>query len=256
MKLVLDVKNINLIQLNSVEYAHFIKSMLDIIKSIGIEHLNIEEEVYNQLLKRHEQLTEATRQSSYSTETQKINSLDKQRSEYLTFLLSSFRLGRKNPIENKKEAAKTLYNLTKSYTGSQSLPIGQKTQTIEGLLFDLKKPTYIPLLETLEVNNVVELLTEVNKDIQKLVAGRAESQITNVLINSKKVRKEATELYKYVAKCIFSQHMVTQSSESANGINLLNKLITDTMNANKQRLALTISNRKNTKTPDSKQTEE
>ena len=51
MKVVLDIKNIKLEKLNSVEYAHFIKSMLDLVKNVGLEHLNLEQEVYNKLLK-------------------------------------------------------------------------------------------------------------------------------------------------------------------------------------------------------------
>lgn len=256
MKVVIDVKKIKLEQLNSVEYAHFIKSMLDLVKSVGLEHLNLEEEAYNKLLKCHEDLTEATRQSRYSKETQKINELDKKRSEYVVFLLSSFRFEQKNPLESKKEAAKILHKAMKNYAGIQSLPFGQKTQTIEGLLFDIKKPEYAPHLKTLEVENAIKLLTEVNNECHKLAAGRAESQISNVLINSKKVRKEATELYRYLVKCVSGQHIVSQSAESANFINLLNKLVTDTMNANKQRLAQALINKKSAKGVDTKSVSE
>lgn len=252
MKVVLDVKKIKLEQLNSVEYAHFIKNMLDLVKSVGLEHLNLEQEAYNKLLKCHEDLTEATRQSRYSKETQKINELDKKRSEYVVFLLSSFRIEQKNPSENRREAAKILHKMLKNYAGIQSLPFGQKTQTIEGFLFDIKKPEYATHLKTLEVENVVKLLTEVNNECHKLAAGRAENQLSNVLINSKKVRKEATELYRYLVKCVSGQHIVSQSAESANFINLLNKLVTDTMNANKQRLSQVTSNKKVTKTTEIK----
>ena len=91
MKVVLEIKNIKLEKLNSVEYAHFIKSMLDLVKNVGLEHLNLEQEVYNKLLKYQEYLTEATRQSRYSKETKKINEWDKQRSKYIVYLLSSFK---------------------------------------------------------------------------------------------------------------------------------------------------------------------
>ncbi|WGU70910.1 DUF6261 family protein [Capnocytophaga canimorsus] len=93
---------------------------------------------------------------------------------------------------------------------------------------------------------MINSLTEANKEYQKLVSGRAESQLTNVLINSRKVRKEATKLYRYLIKCVEGQHIVTQSPESANFINLLNKLIADTMNANKQRLSQSTINKKST----------
>ena len=252
MKVVLDVKKIKLEQLNSVEYAHFIKSMLDLVKSVGLEHLNLEEEAYKKLLKCHEDLTEATRQSRYSKETQKINELDKKRSEYVVFLLPSFRIEQKNPSENRRESAKILHKTLKNYAGIQSLPLGQKTQTIEGFLVDIKKPELAPHLKTLELENAVKLLAETNAECHKLTAGRAESQISKVLINSKKVRKEATELYRYFVKCVSGQHIVSQSEESANFINLLNKLVSDTMNANKQRLAQALINKKAVKPVETK----
>lgn len=244
MKTILDIKKVKLEQLNNVEYAHFIKSMLDLVKNVGIEHLNLEEEVYNKLLKCYDDLTEATRQSRYSKETQKINELDKQRSEYIIFLLSAFRFEQKNPLQSKKEAAKILNNAMKNYTGIQSLPFGQKTQTIEGFILDLKNVEYAPYLKILGVENAIKLLTEINEECRKLAAGRSEYQILNGLINSKKIRKEATELYRYLVKCVSGQQIVSQSSESANFINLLNKLITDIMSANKQRLAQIVINKK------------
>lgn len=243
MKTILEIKKVNFDLLNSVEYAHFLKGTLDLVRNSQLTHLNLEQEVYDALLKSHEDLTEATRQVRFSSETQKINNLDKQRCDYVVFLLSSFRFEQKNPIESRQEAAKVLHKLLKRYSGVQLLPAGQKTQTIEGFLVDIKKPELNGYLETLGVQHAVTSLTEANKEYQKLVSGRAESQLTNTLINSRKVRKEATKLYRYLVRCVEGQHIVTQSAESANFINLLNKLITDTMNANKHRLAQ-ISNTK------------
>lgn len=246
MKTVLEIKKANLELLNSIEYAHFIKSMLDLVKNTDLEHLNLEQEVYDQLLKCHEDLTEGTRQVRFSSETQKINNLDKQRGDYVVFLLSAFRFEQKNSLESRKEAAKILHKTLKNYAGIQSLPSGQKTQTIEGFLVDIKKPELNTYVEALGISHVINSLTEANKEYQKLVSGRAESQLTNVLINSRKVRKEATKLYRYLIKCVEGQHIVTQSPESANFINLLNKLIADTMNANKQRLSQSTINKKST----------
>ena len=252
MKVVLDIKNIKLEKLNSVEYAHFIKSMLDLVKNVGLEHLNLEQEVYNKLLKYQEYLTEATRQSRYSKETKKINEWDKQRSKYMVYLLSSFKLEQKNPLEIRREAGTILYGALKNYAGIHTLPLGQKTQTIEGFLLDIKKPELAPHLNTLGLGNTVRLLTEANTECYKLTTGRAENQLSNVLINSKKVRKEATELYRYLVKCVSGQHMVSQSEESANFIKLLNKLVSDTMSSNKQRLSQGTSNKKVNKTTEIK----
>ena len=237
MKQVLDIKSVNLEQLNNLEYAHFIKSTLNLIQNVTLEKINLEQEVYDALVKYQDDLTEATRQTRFSTETQRIVELDKQRGDYVVFLLSSFRFERKNSIVKRKEAAFLLHKVMKRYAGIQSLPSGQKTQTIEGFLKDINKPEYEKAVSDLGIEHTITALTKANQEYQKLVAGRAENQLANTLINTKKVRKEATRLYRYMAKCAFGTHIVTQSEESANFINLLNKLIIDTTNANKLRLS-------------------
>ena len=235
MKAFLDVKSVKLEQLNNDEYAQFVKSVLNLVQNASLEKLSVEQEVYDALQSYHENLTEATRQSRFSNETKDITQLDRQRCDYLIFLLSSFRFEQKNAIAERREAAAMLHKNMKRYSGIQALPLRQKSQTIEGFLKDITKPEFEKYVNTLGISQTITSLTEVNKECQKLIEGRAESQVTNKPINTKKVRKEATKLYRYVTRCASSSHAVFQSSESANFITLLNKLITDTMNANKQR---------------------
>lgn len=252
MKNILEIKKINFDLLNSVEYAHFLKNVLDISKGVEIEHLNIEQEVLDKLLKCQEDLTEATRQVRFSSESQKINELDKQRDEYLSFLLSSLRIEQKNPMQQRKEAAKILYKNLKSYLGTQLLPVGQKTQTINGLLVDISKADLKKNITLLGLDHAVTSLTKANENYHKEVAGRSENQLSNVLINSKKVRKEATELYRYLVKCVEGKYIVSQAQETASFITLLNKVVTDAMTANKMRLAQANAAKKaaeNTETP-------
>lgn len=252
MKNILEVKKVNLEVLNSVEYAHFLKNMLDISKGVELEHLNIEQEVLDKLVKCQEDLTEATRQVRFSAESQKINELDKQRDEYVSFFLSSLRIEQKNPMKQRKEAASILYKNLKSYLGIQKLPVGQKTQTINGLLVDISKADLKKNITLLGLDHAVTSLTKANENYHKEVAGRSENQLSNVLINSKKVRKEATELYRYLVKCVEGKYIVSQAQETASFITLLNKVVTDTMTANKMRLAQANAAKKaaeNTETP-------
>ncbi|ATA89439.1 hypothetical protein CGC58_06690 [Capnocytophaga stomatis] len=235
MKTLLEVKSVKFEQLNNDEYAQFMKSVLNLIQNASLEKLSLDQEVYDMLQKHHEDLTEATRQNRFSNETKRITELDKQRCNYLVFLLSSFRFEQKNAIVERKEAASVLHKNMRTYSGIQSLPLRQKSQTIEGFLKDINKPEFEQYVNTLGVRQTITSLAEVNKECQKLIEGRAESQITNTLINTKKVRREATKLYRYLTKCAVSSHTVFQSSESATFITLLNKLVTDTMNAHKLR---------------------
>lgn len=231
------IKSITLEKLNNDEYAQFIKGVLNLVFNANLEKLGVSQELFDATRNNLDLLTEASRQSRLSVETEKIIKIDKQRSEVLSFLISSFRLEQKNVDTSRKESALVLYKEFKNYTGTQSLPARQKSQAIDALIKDLEKTQFEPHLKTLGLQKSVKALVEYNQEYQKLVEGRAENQIANTLINVKKTRKDTNLLYKELIKYAFSMNVIHPSVESANFIILLNKLIDDTMTANRQRLS-------------------
>ena len=142
MSTLMDISLPNLSRLNNDEYAQFLKGVIKLVNVATIEKLAIKQELFSAIENNLELLTEASRQSRSSKESENINRLDKQRSELLSYLLSSFRLGKKSSLESHREAASVLVTAFKNYTGVQSLPTRQKSQAIDALLKDLEKPEF------------------------------------------------------------------------------------------------------------------
>lgn len=237
MLAITEFSSLSLDKLNNDEFTSFIRSVLALCDSVTLDKVGVQQSDYSAMKQKLEVMTEATRQTRYSTETQEIVDLDKKRNEVISFLLGAFRFERKNLIKERKEAAEVLYKVTKNYAGMQNLPLRQKTQIIEGLLIDLKKESNAQHIITLGLTTSVTGLDSFNKEMLRLVEGRAESQLVNNTINAKKVRKEATGIYKQMLKYIFAMHILHPSTEIANFIARLNKLIDDTSTANKLRFA-------------------
>lgn len=246
MNIKLDISLPSFSRLNNDEYAQFLKSVLKLVETATIEKLAIPSELFYSIKQNVDLLTEASRQSRSSRQSEEIAMLDKQRTEQVSYLLSSFRLGKKSPLEMHKESAKMLLVEFKNYTGVQKLPTRQKSQAIDALLKDLSKPEVVKHLKVLGVSYSVSSLKEINEKYQKLVEVRAENQVSVNVINVKQVRKESLNLYKDLVRYSFAKNTIEPSSESASFIALLNKLMEDTMFANRQRMAIVSSNTKNT----------
>ncbi|MFK8303539.1 DUF6261 family protein [Capnocytophaga stomatis] len=236
MSVLMDISLPNLVKLNNDEYAQFIKGVVKLIDVDNLDKLAIRQELFTDIQTKLDLLTEASRQSRSSKESMEINVLDKQRNELLSYLLSSFKLGKKSSLAAHKEASQVLVNEFKSYSKVQSLPTRQKSQAIDALIKDLEKPEISKHLNALSVSHAVASLKQANTRYQELVGVRAETQATTPLINVKKVRKEAHVLYKELVRFAFSNNVIHPSEESKNFITLLSKLMEDTMNAYKQRL--------------------
>lgn len=253
MSTLMDISLPNLSRLNNDEYAQFLKGVIKLVNVATIEKLAIKQELFSAIENNLELLTEASRQSRSSKESENINRLDKQRSELLSYLLSSFRLGKKSSLESHREASSVLVTAFKNYTGVQSLPTRQKSQAIDALLKDLEKPEFSKHLKTLSLLHAVTSLKDANLKYQELIDVRAESQVSTKVINVKQIRKETQRLFKELARFAFSNNVINPSAESANFITLFNKLMDDTIIANKQRLSQTSASKKTTPKEDKKE---
>lgn len=238
MKEIVRIKEFRLDRLNNDEYAQFLRGTANLISVATLDKLGVEEELFREFMMRINQLTDSTRQSRSSKETKELKDLDKKRNELSVFLLSAFRLERKSPIKERKEAGEVLYDETKNYIGLQTLPSRQKSHVISGLIKDLLKSKNIVCINTLGLLKIVRELEEVNVSYQKTTEGRAESQVENVLINAKKIRLVSDKQYEDIVTWAFATNLVNPSPESKNFVVMQNKLIEDTANAYKQRKAI------------------
>ena len=237
MKNIIELKAVNLDKLSIGEYSQFIERVVNLIVKATPEKLFLEDELLPKLQEKLVLLTEVIGQSYASQETKQLNDLDKERNKLSVFLLSSFRLEKNSIEEDRKKAATELHNVSKNYIGLQTFPMRQKTQFINGMVNDLYKAENKRHIVTLGLLKTLDLLDEKNKEYQKLSEGRSESQLANKVVSFKKVKKETNELYRRLAKFAFAGNLLHESAESATFVNMLNKLITETMTANKQRLA-------------------
>ena len=252
MSFKIDISLPNVSKLNNDEYAQFVKGIVKLVYAGTIEKLRVEEELVTAIQENVELLTEASRQSRSTKESGNMAQLDKKRNEILSYLLSSFRVGKKSAIQSQKEAADILLLEFKNYRKVSTLPTRQKSQAVDALIKDLEKPEIRELLTTLGAINAVAPLKEINAKYQELLDVRAEKQLKNSSINVKKVRNETEELYRQLTRVVFAYNVINPSNEKKNFISLITKLIEDTMSANKQRLAQAIPNRKGSKNKEKK----
>ena len=75
------------------------------------------------------------------------------------------------------------------------MPQQQKEQTIQGLLTDLSKTEAVELVETLQLQTVVETLTLKHAQYVVLQESRANTQMKNSEENATKLRQEMYVLY-------------------------------------------------------------
>lgn len=237
MKEITRILPIRLDRLNNDEYAQFLRGTANLISAAGLENLAITEQVFSDFIDSINALTESTRQSRVSKETKDLKDLDKKRNELSVFLLSSFRLERKSPIAERRDSGDTLYVETKNYIGLQGLPIRQKSNVISALVKDLLKSKNIVCINSLGLLKVVRELEEVNIAYQKLIEGRAESQVENNIVSAKKIRATSDAQYETMMDYAFAMNVIHPSKESSNFVVYQNKLIEDTNNAFKQRKA-------------------
>lgn len=243
MEKYLDINPIRLEKLNNDEFAQFIKSMLTMVEEATPEKLGVQASILNKLRKCLEDLTEASRQNRQNEETTNINHLDKERGKLVVFLLTTFRNEKRNVIKTRKEAANALQIVSKNFSGIQSLPARQKSQTISALLKDLSKEGNKKHIDTLGLSEALASLEKYNEQCQKLIDSRAATQTSNAKINTKKIRKEASAWYRLLARFASASYLLHNSKENTTFLELLNKLIADTMTANKQRLVQSSANK-------------
>lgn len=231
------LEEIKLTKLNAAEYTQFLSNTINLITTATAEKLGLKETLFEDFKKNIAKLTDLSKQSKISKETQELELLDKQRDELVVYLLTSFKNERKSPLTPRKEAAEQLYILTKPYVGIQSMPYRQETQHIEGLLTDLEKPENKPSITTLGLTNAVEVLKTTNAKYKKLTADRTDSLSQLPTGNIKDCRKQTDEQYQEIVIRAFAQSVAIPTVETSAFITSMNQLIKETNTAYKQRIA-------------------
>lgn len=231
------IKDFYLKRLNNAEYTQFLSNVEGLVTKASPAKLGVEDSLFNAYKANVAKLTEIAKQSTASQETQRMESLDQERDNLVTYLLSSIKNERKSPVQKRKEAASELYRVTKPYSGIQTMPYRQETQHIESLCTDLSHPENEVHIQKLGLNEAVASLETTNQEYKKLTAERTESKTSAPTENIKQIRNLSDEQYTEISLRAFAQSVALPNQEATKFVAALNQLIDETQNAYKQRTA-------------------
>lgn len=225
------IEDISLSKLNNAEFTYFAGQIISFIETGTAEALHVPETVFTAFKANQARLVELVNQSRIAEETAQIAETDKQEDDLLTYIFSAVKNGRNHPIDSKRAAAQTLYNLLKPYTGVQSLPQRQQVQTVEGMLKDLQKVENAACVSALNLDEEVGQLEVLNEDYRNYLAMRAESQTANPAESAKPVRTEMYDQYDELVTTAWAYSIASPSAALSAFVTSVNKLIADTRTA-------------------------
>lgn len=222
------IKGIGLQKLLNAEYATFATQVEALVlggpaAALGIAPADLSR--YQALLAL---LNDIVAQSRTSDRTAQLDATDKERDDLAVYLLTAIRTACTSPIRAQREAAESLYNLTKPYISVQKLANPQETAMLKGLGIDLQKTENAAKIATLGLTDVVVTLVEVNEAYEGLNITRTSEVEAAQLEQSKVVRAEMTELYDTMTAYAYAKSLMTPSTATAQFITGLNATIDDT----------------------------
>jgi hypothetical protein len=235
---------------NNAEYAYVVNGLAEQILAAGAEKLHAPAEFLTQFQERCAILDNVVAVSRIADQTGEIVAMEKDIDNMLTAVLTAFRTTKSIPIPAKKAAARSLYNATKVYQGTQKLPQRQKAQTIKGLLLDLQKAELSVHIETLGLGAEIEQLTLLHARFGVLLNARANVQMQNSKVKSHELRQEIDILLDILMSAIWVHSLTDPSEEATEFINTINKLLADAETAFHQRKAKGESSKEETDAED------
>ena len=224
MSTIVKVKDFNSGKLNNYEFAYFSTEFLSLVQAATAEKLHVAPNVVDTFAADTALFTDFTRQTRISDETAKIADIDAQTDDLIIAIFESVRSNKKSPLAARKTAATELYNVLKPYTGCYQLAQRQEVQAVRGMLTDLKKEKAAAHVATLNLDDLVEALTESVDQYAALLTQREEGKAENVGM-AKKVRASLVEQYDYITTVAFAFSVAEPSEELDNFIQKTNILI-------------------------------
>lgn len=202
----------------------------------GVPALGISAGLLAQLDEVIAQLTELNNQSRASLESEQLIDLDKQRDNVSVYILDRINRSSTLPLKAERDAGKSLFLLAKPYKGIYQLPFNQETETIKGLLFDLRKEENAAAVQALGLTPYLDELERLNNEYEALAAQRAAARLANAVDNSKIVRAKGNDIYEDMTALAFAWSLANPSDEATAFIRNVNALIADAQTAYNQRM--------------------
>lgn len=206
-------------KLNNAEFANFMTRFSELVEDAGTVEEDAETSVlgfewadYLVFKGNLSTLTDLVKKSRTSLQTEEMDSIDRQRDNWIMFFFSALRTEKKSPIVTRQQAANTLYKVTNPYEFCYRLANQQETAEINGLLMDLKKTENTSLIRLLGLEEVITGLEETNAMYANLTQQRTHDQATNQLEETKTLRGRMGEYYDYMVNVAFA-HSICHPSE-------------------------------------------
>ena len=208
---------------------------LSLNESNGIPALGISANLVAALDEVIEQLTELNNQTRANLESKQLFDIDKQRDNVGGYVLNRINRSSTLPLQVERDAGKSLYLMAKPYKGFYDLPFNQETETIKGLLLDLRKAENTAAVQSLGLSPYISELERLNNLYESLVAQRAAARLANAIDNSKIVRTKGNAVYDDMTSLAFAWSLTTPSEQATTFIHNVNALIVDTQTSYNQR---------------------
>lgn len=209
---------------------------LSVDESNGIPALGVSAEQVATLDAVISQLTDLNNQSRISQETETLNETDKQRDNVALYILNRISNSATLPLQEEREAGKYLWNIVKPYAKITYLPLNQETETIKGLLVDLRKPGNTSAVQALGLTTYLNELERLNNLYDSLAAQRVAERLASSADNSKVVRVQGDDIYDDITSLAFAWSLTNPSDEATAFIRSVNALISDAKTAYNQRM--------------------
>lgn len=171
------------------------------------------------------QLTDLNNQSRISQETASRTEIDNQRDQVVIYITDRITRAASLPLQAEREAGKFLSNVVKPYIGIARLPFNQETETIRGLLVDLRKVENTAAVEALGLTPYMVELERLNTLYESVTEQRTASQMANAIDNSKIIRAKADSLYEDMTDLAYAWSLANPSDKASDFIRNVNALI-------------------------------
>ena len=247
-KTILHVSDFKITRLNKAEFLGFLSSVMDLLLAIkdaagsggesdlpevqsatdGIEELYIDQDLLDELQACIDLLTDMTRESRASVQTEDLAQLDKDRDALLDYIFAALEKAAKLPLATQREAGRILYNALKVYANIMRLPQKQETVEIRGMLLDMEKETLAPHVETMGLSPYAAELKRINDLYAEKTKTRSDETAPSE-VKTDDIRKQAGALYQEIAERAFAANLLHETETTSQFIKDLNRLIETTI---------------------------
>lgn len=222
---------------NVSEYSFVANGIVSRIQAYGVEKLHIPEGVFEKFQTNVGKLQEQMHTGRGTNETYKIDNIDNEMNQLLSFVLGVIRLAKNSAIKNKYEAAMALDPVIKPYQETRRAPRRQKQAKVLSMLLDLSAEERAAYITTLKLDEEVEMLTLKNAQYLVLLDKRADQQVQNSHEKTTSLRTEMDDLLTIILTSIRYLNYNEPSDELTSLVVSLNKLFSDAETEFNQRTA-------------------